>query len=221
MVDDAFNLDLPRAKAIARLILRRGLKVHLSFPNGFRAEKVDAELLDLLKLAGCFRINYAVESASPRIQKMIGKGADLEKIRKAMEMSAARGIFTGSNFILGFPGETNEEMKKTVDFALHCRAHIASFFYLCPFPGTSLAKKHPTLAENLRVTHVQDYSQITVNLSAVSDREMTRICKQAYRRFYFSPTRMVRIIRTVPKNFRTLSNVLSIVFLSIKNAVNY
>jgi len=174
-----------------------------------------------MKSAGCFRINYAVESASPRIQKMIGKGADLEKVREAMAMTASRGIFVGSNFILGFPGETAEEMRATVDFALRCRAHIASFFYLCPFPGTPLAKNIPQLAEKLKETFMEDYSQITVNLSQVSDREMSRICKQAYRRFYFNPVRMIRILQAVPKNFRTVVNAFSILFLSIKNAVNY
>ncbi len=221
IADDAFNLDMDRAKSIARLIIKSGLMLHLAFPNGLRADKIDEELLDLLKAAGTFRINYAVESASPRIQKMIGKAMDLELAKKSIAQTAARGMVTAGYFILGFPDETEQEMQMTVDYATCSDLHIASFFYLCPFPGTKLAESYPELAEQARKMQFSDYTAITVNLSAVSDDQMSAICKKTYRSFYFNPRRMLRILKVVPKNMRTLTSVLDVIRLSAKDSVNY
>jgi len=219
--DDSFNLDMDRAKAIARFIIERGLKLRMAFSNGLRVDRMDEELLGLLKKAGTFRITYAVESASPRVQKLIGKNLNLKRAQETITLTAARGIITTGFFILGFPGETAEEMKMTVDYAVNSDLHISSFFYLCPFPGTPLAESYPELANQVRNQHIEDYSKITINLSAVSDQVMHSVCKQAYRRFYFQPRRIFRTLKLVPKNFRTLVNILDILRLSLRDAVNY
>ena len=68
-MDDIFNFKAERAKTIARGIIERGYKLALTFPNGFRGDILDEELVVLLKQAGMYRCMVAVESASPRIQK--------------------------------------------------------------------------------------------------------------------------------------------------------
>ncbi len=219
--DDSFNLDMDRAKTISRLIMEHGLKIKLSFPNGLRADRIDEELLSLLKKAGTYRITYAVESASPRVQKLIGKALNLERTKEIISITSARGIATTGFFILGFPGETAEEMRMTMDYAVNSDLHIASFFYLCPFPGTPLAESRPDLANLVRHQHIEDYSKITINLSAVSNQVLHSICKRAYRRFYFQPRRILRTLKVVPKNIRTLVSIVDVLRLALRDAVNY
>jgi anaerobic magnesium-protoporphyrin IX monomethyl ester cyclase len=221
IVDDGFNLDLARAKDITRGTAELGLRLNLAFPNGLRADRMDRELIDLLKRAGTYRIDYAVESATPRLQEAMGKRLDLEKTREVIAETAGRRILTGGYFILGFPGETREEMEATVEWALRSRLHIASFFYLNPFPGTPLAESDPEIADRVRNLDFSDYSTISINLSAVPDKVMTDIRKSAYRRFYFHPGRILRNIWDAPKTPRTLISVVDVFRLSLKDSVNY
>jgi anaerobic magnesium-protoporphyrin IX monomethyl ester cyclase len=217
IVDDSFNLDLARAKAICRGIIERDLNLKITLPNGIRGDRVDEELLDLFKDAGFYRIAYAVESASPRIQKIIRKQIDLEKVRWAITETARRKIMATGYFILGFPTETRLDMEMTARFAINSDLHVASFFYLNPFPGTEVARMTDL---DLKDYTFRDYSTLTVNLSAESDDELRRICKRTYRRFYLSPRRIAHIIQVVPQNPRTFINAFLVLRLMFQDSVN-
>ncbi len=215
-VDDCFNQRAERAKAIFRELIRRDLKLHITFPNGLRGDRIDDELLDLFKAAGVFRISYAVETASPRVQTLIKKKLDLEKVKQIISKTAERNIFTVGFFIMGFPTETVDEMKMTVDFALESDVHIADFFYLAPYPGTEVSKM-----AGLDARHVaySDFSDISVNLSAATDEELHGMAKYAYRKFYLNPARVARILRVVPKNMHLVLNAFITARLLFQDAV--
>lgn len=115
-VDDIFNCPLDKAKETLELIIRKLPGVRLNFPNGFRADMIDDELLELLSRAGTVHIAIAIESASPRIQKLIGKNLDIERAREYLKRATTRFIVRGY-FMVGFPGETYEEGMETVRFA--------------------------------------------------------------------------------------------------------
>jgi len=221
VIDDSFNLDLRRAKKILKGIAERNYRLWLSFPNGIRADLIDEEFLDLMKSAGTYRVDYAIESASKDRQIEIGKRLDLEKTRWVIEQTWKRRIISDGYFILGFPGETEEEMNQTIEYALKSKLQLASFFHLKPFPGTALAKKYNKSQQAVDEAQVSDYSTLTLNLSAVPDAKLRRIRKRAYRRFYFSPFRLWSNFLLAPKNFRTLRSVLDVVLLSFKDSVNY
>ena len=63
--------------------MARGIKVSIAFPNGLRGDRMDHELIDKLKEAGCYCITYALETASPRLQKKLKKNIDLDKLKAA------------------------------------------------------------------------------------------------------------------------------------------
>ncbi len=217
IVDDSFNLDLGRAKAICRGIIERKLNLKITLPNGIRGDRVDEELLDLFKDAGFYRIAYAVESASPRIQKIIRKQIDLDKVRWTISETARRKMMATGYFIMGFPTETRLDMEMTAQFAINSDLHVASFFYLNPFPGTEVARMTDL---DLTDYTFRDYSTLTVNLSAESDDELRRICKRTYRRFYLNPRRIARVIQVVPKNPRTFINAFLVFRLMLQDSVN-
>jgi radical SAM superfamily enzyme YgiQ (UPF0313 family) len=217
IVDDSFNLDLDRAKAICSGIIERNLGLHITLPNGVRGDRIDEELLDLFKEAGFYRIAYAVESASPRIQKIIRKSIDLEKVRWAISETAKRKMMATGYFIMGFPTETKEDMEMTAEFAASSELHVASFFYLNPFPGTEVAKMTDL---DLTDFTFRDYSTMTVNLSAETDEVMRQVNKKAYRKFYLNPRRVKNIIQVVPKNTRTLVNSFLVFRLMFQDSVN-
>jgi radical SAM superfamily enzyme YgiQ (UPF0313 family) len=217
IVDDAFNQSIKRSKAICEGLLDRGLKIHIMLPNGIRGDRTDTDLMDLFQQAGFYRIAFAVESASPRIQKLIKKNIDLDKVRWSISEVARRGMFATGYLIQGFPTETFDEMKMTGDWAADSDLHVASFFYLNPFPGTEVA----TMAGK-DFTHInfRDYSTMSVNISAATDEELHRANKYAYRKFYLSPRRFARIVKVVPKNARTFINAFLVLRLLFQDEVN-
>lgn len=98
-VDDCFNHDIDRAKRIFERLAAGRQRLNISFPNGIRADRVDEELLDLFKAAGVFRVSYAVESASPRVQRVVKKSLDLDLINRVIDQTVERNIFTVGFFI--------------------------------------------------------------------------------------------------------------------------
>ncbi|OGQ93771.1 MAG: hypothetical protein A2284_05720 [Deltaproteobacteria bacterium RIFOXYA12_FULL_61_11] len=140
LLDDAFNLDLGEAKHVLATVAKAKLGLRLYFPNGLRGDRVDEELLDLLVAAGTVEVVYALETASPRLQELLGKRLNLEAVQRTIERSAARGLIVGTFFMLGFPGEREEELLATADLAIANLDHL-HFPYIAivrAFRGTRL-----------------------------------------------------------------------------------
>jgi radical SAM superfamily enzyme YgiQ (UPF0313 family) len=207
VTDDIFNLDPEWTREFARSIIDRNLGLNFSFPNGLRADRMTPEIIDLMVKMGTYRIVYAVESGSPRVQKDIRKNVDLVKARQNIEYTAKKGISVGSFFILGFLDETEEEMRQTIDFACSAKLSTASFFILTPFPGTEVYQQ--ALAKNLAVDQADytHYYALAANISKVPDKKLIRLRLWAYLRFYGNPIRLLRMVRTTPLHrhfFKTL-----------------
>ncbi|MFH1538079.1 MAG: radical SAM protein [bacterium] len=200
IIDDVFNLDRNRAVAICEGILKEDLKVKLVFPNGLRSDLLDDELIELMKEAGTVFIAFAIETATPRLQKLIRKNLDLDRARRAMKTASKLGIFTNGFFMVGFPTETERELRATVDFALSSPLQITHFLKVTPFEGTQL---HSMLSDEARdfVKRNPDesyYSKFNFNLSEVPARRFISIVRTAYLRFFFNPFRVISILRRHP-----------------------
>ena len=204
-MDDIFNFKPERAKKIARGLIERNYGLALTFPNGFRGDILDEELVLLLKQAGMYRCMVAVESASPRIQKVMRKNLKIDKVKRIVDFIAAQGIMVHGAFMLGFPTETEEEMRQTIDWAAGSSFHTAAFFRVIPFKGTELF----TQVEHAGFQLPTDWSayepyETDINLSTVPEQKIFRLRKQAYRRFYWNPARMFRIFKLIPNKTNML-----------------
>lgn len=140
VIDDIFNLDMGRAKRICDLIVRSGMKLTLSFPNAIRGDRVDEELIDMMAAAGTKFISYAVETASPRLQKLVRKNLDLDAVSRAIDYTAKAGIVTRGFFMIGFPTETEDEVLQTIEYAKSTSLCGATFFTVVQDPLQSLLK---------------------------------------------------------------------------------
>jgi anaerobic magnesium-protoporphyrin IX monomethyl ester cyclase len=145
-------------------------------------------------------IGVAVETASPRLQKRIRKNLDLEKVRRNIELMADLRIFTRGYFMLGFPTETEEELRATIDFAVTSRLHSAAFFITNPFPGTPIYEEFKALGKLPNDVNTIDYDFFGArfNGSEVSDERFRGLVREAYFRFFFRPGRVMRILRDRP-----------------------
>ena len=191
------------------------LNLKFSFPNGLRADCMDEELIDKMKEAGCYRVNYAIESGAERLQKQMKKNLKLERAMEIINYTAKKNISIGGFFMLGFQDETEEEMKRTIDFALKSRCHTASFFILTPFPGTEMYQQAIDAGFDMEAIY-SDYGAVSANISKVPSDRILKMRRDAFRRFYFNPRRIWSIFRTTPNKMALMRNVLRTARLSFQ-----
>lgn len=197
-VEDIFNLNRERAEKILDMLIERNYKLKLAFPNGLRSDMLDRGLLEKFRKAGTIFISFAIETGSFEQQKNIKKRLDLEKARKAIDMAVDMGILCNGFFMLGFPNETKEEIKRTIDFALNSRLHTAYFFIVNPFKGTELYNVNRERIDAVAISDKYDeYSYFLgrFNLSEVPTQELLKMQRNAYIGFYLNPKRLIRLLR--------------------------
>lgn len=200
ILDDAFNLNRRRVEDICNGLIADGPKVRLAFPNGLRSDLLDDELLEIMRGAGTTYISFAIESASPRMQKNINKNLDLEKAERAIRKSASLGIFCNGFFMIGFPGETEEEMRHTLRFAIRSPLDTAHLLKVTAFDGTALYSQLDARTAAFLESHPETcrYEDRTFNLSSVPNRRFVGILHRAMLRFYLNPFRAWHIMRRHP-----------------------
>ena len=111
-------------------------------PNGVKVNYHLAGQTDMFKAmndSGCYQITLACESGVQRVlDNIINKRLNVEQIKPAVENAKKCGMLVHTFWILGYPGETYEEINKTVEFAMNCGADSFSFAILSPLPGTPI-----------------------------------------------------------------------------------
>jgi amino acid adenylation domain-containing protein/non-ribosomal peptide synthase protein (TIGR01720 family) len=141
-IDDIFNLDRKNSTEFFRLLIRNKLKIELFFPNGLRGDLLTRDYIDLMVEAGTVSLALALETASPRLQKLINKNLDLEKIRRNLDYltSCHPDVILELFAMIGFPSETEEEALSTLEFVKDTRwLHFPYLHILKIYPGTEMA----------------------------------------------------------------------------------
>jgi hypothetical protein len=137
IIDDNFTFFMPYAKEFCRAFIDLGLK-DLTFgtPNGVRMQRLDEELLHLMKKAGWENLCVAPESGSVHTLERMKKDLDPAVVPPIVKMIKKSGIKVHGFFILGYPGDTKEDLKASIELLRKCDF---DFFYLHNFqalPGT-------------------------------------------------------------------------------------
>ncbi len=140
-IDDIFNLDVRNSTRLLQKIIDSGLEVQLFFPNGLRGDILTADFIDLMVAAGTVNIDLALESASPRVQRLIGKNLNLERFKENVQHITKNypQIVLEMELMVGFPTETEAEALLTFDFLkdLHW-VHFPNLNILKIYPNTDM-----------------------------------------------------------------------------------
>jgi magnesium-protoporphyrin IX monomethyl ester (oxidative) cyclase len=120
-------------------------------PNGTKVNyhfNKQEEMYKVMADSGCYQITLACESGVQRVlDDIVNKRLPLETIYPSIENAKKAGMLVHTFWILGYPGETYEEIQKTIDFAMNSGADSFSFAILSPLPGTPIYRK--VVKENL------------------------------------------------------------------------
>jgi len=192
-MDDTFMLNKRRAKTIADEIKKRGLDI--GFVASSRVDMVNKSLIEKLRSAGLTTLYYGVESGSQRILDLMKKGITLKQAENAVKAAKDVGVEVLTSFILGFPGETQEEMDKTIDFSIKLNADYSQFSILTPFPGTPIYHE----LKKKKLLDTENWKKYTVLKSVIKYEELglskqlvERKLAQAYLKFYARPKYLLK-----------------------------
>lgn len=116
LTDENFGAS-PGAEATLCAIARRrkGRDVRIAMSSWVH---LDEKLLDLAKAAGVSIISFGIESADPEVQRFYHKPIDLAAADRLFAHADKLGIYTVGNFIIGAPVDTEETVRRTMDYAL-------------------------------------------------------------------------------------------------------
>ena len=208
-MDDTFMLNKKRAGEIADEIKARDLDI--SFVASSRVDRVDRDLLENLKSSGLKTIYYGVESGSQRILDLMKKGITLKNVEDAVRIAKDVNLGVLTSFILGYPGETEEDMDKTINFSTKLDSDYSQFSILTPFPGTPI---YNDLIEKNLIDN-DEWNKYTVlkpilkySEMGLSKKMVERKLATAYLKFYTRPRYLLKhrhmvkvMLKTVLRSF--------------------
>ena len=138
IADDLFTSDKLRVQAFCAELKRRGIKIPWS--AFARVNTVDAEILAVMRDAGCDAVSFGIESGNAEMLKLVKKGITLQQAVKAVQACKESGVDAFASFVIGLPGESPETLAETRTFAeglgIDCGFHL-----LAPFPGTTVREE--------------------------------------------------------------------------------
>ena len=144
--DETFFTSPERVGAIAEAFLTHGLEAQWTATmRSDQGTRLDDRVLALCRQSGLKRVMIGVESGSPETLRRIRKDISIAQIFDSAAKCAHHGIGAILNFIVGFPGESDESVRQTLDLAAQLRAMSPDFevsiFYFRPYPGTQVAEE--------------------------------------------------------------------------------
>ena len=155
-----------------------------------RVDKVDLELLKLMKKAGCVSILYGIESLAQESLDSIKKGVKVKNIEKSLKETQEAGIEARCSMMLGLPGETKEAVEKTISLLIKWNPSFVQFHTTIAFPGTELynnSEKYGRIVGNQMVRKFDLSGNPFVPKGYKDEKELLEMQKKAYRKFYLRP----------------------------------
>ena len=186
--DDNFTLHRARVEAICEEILRRNLKMDWKCEG--RVDGVDFELLSLMKKAGCRVVAYGVESGNAQSLALLRKDVSIEKSREAFAMTRRAGLRSLAYMILGVPGESPADVRKSIQFCRELQADYVQFSSLTAMPGTPISAQFEQISS---VKNPMDRDRHRATLSDIDAPELQSLLREAWVGFYLRPKPILQL----------------------------
>ena len=190
---DTFTADKDYVIDFCQAIRGRGLEVNWTCNS--RVDTINNALLEEMAKSGCWMISYGIESGSQAVLDLVKKNITPGQARNAVKMAKEAGIKVAGHFVFGLPGETEETIKETINFALGLDMVMGQFYCAAPFPGSHLYEL--ANAEGwLEGREFEEFRQdnAVMNLPGLPTEVVNKHRKEAFRRFYLRPKRFFQIL---------------------------
>lgn len=135
--DDSFTIDKNRLIEFCDELKKRDIKISWSCQS--RAD-LDYETMRIMKDAGCRLLDVGYESGNNEILQNIKKGTNVNQLREFTINAKKASLKILADFVIGFPGETNETAEQTINFIKEIKPDILQIAVATPMPGTEFYK---------------------------------------------------------------------------------
>ncbi|MBN2586498.1 MAG: radical SAM protein [Candidatus Fermentibacteraceae bacterium] len=199
--DDTFTLSKKRAMEFCGEMIDREIRV--SWAVNARVDRVDRELLEEMRRAGCWRVLYGIESGVQKNLDTLKKGTSLDQIRNAVSMTAGAGIEAYGTFMFGIPGETFEEGLRTIEFACSLPLDYAVFVNLTPLPGTEVYEDllSGSITPAKFTENRFNFKNVSFVPEGMTEEQIRYLIQAGHRRFYMRPRLIWKKIRSIRSFF--------------------
>ena len=164
--DQTFGANKKRAIELCNRMVKENLR--FSWHCFSRVDVMNEELLDAMKSSGCHTIIFGIESVNEKTLQNVQKRINAEKIKNTFALCKRKNIRRAATFIIGLPGETEEDIMRTVDFAINIDCTFASFNIAGIRPGT-------------------EWSHNPDKIHFLPHEELEKIRNKAIKKFYLRP----------------------------------
>jgi len=215
-LDDTFTLNRSRAIKIAKRIREEGLDI--SWTASSRVDLFTDEVAQAMKKGGCHTVYFGIESGSQKTLDFIGKKITPEQSVAAVKKAKKHKLRALGAFIIGFPEETNDDIKETMKFSKKVGVDYAQFTIATPYPGTRLWKY--AISKNLILTfNWRKYTTLdpVMKLKNFTTQQITKLLQKAYISFYIRPLYLIKDLilrkgfifrRAIPSAIKMASSVM-------------
>ena len=141
-------------KKLTKKLIESDLQISWSTHLRFEESLLDSKVWEDARSSGCRFLHMGFETGSERVLRLMGKATTTEQIRQSLEFSSKHGVWNHVMGFFGFPGETYEDSKSSMQFLEDNREHVHSIGF-----GTfDLTKYSPVMknAEKFGVTYTKN-----------------------------------------------------------------
>lgn len=174
--DDLFIAPKERLRLLVELIKKEAIEKQITFYGYARSNLIDAETCQLLKSINVKRLIFGFESGAPDILNYLKSNTvTIEDNIKTIKLCRQYKITTSSGFIIGTPGETVADLKKTYEFMKKYSLDNTQVYILTPYPGTLIWQ---AAEESGMVSDDMDFGRLYVQLPSPRLIDFFKIHKQ-------------------------------------------
>lgn len=187
-VDDTFTFNRQRVIELCNWIITNDLKFKWTCCT--RADTLDEDLIDIMQKAGLSYVIIGVEAGSEKVREQINKNISTSKYISVINYLKAKKIRVLCSYILGNPGETYFDIKKTINFNLNLKADYAQFYLMTALPNSPIFFKglnENVFDKNVWTEYMRGNHELPYYYGDLDLKKLKKIQKKAFLKFYLRP----------------------------------
>jgi len=135
-VDDVFTISHVWLREFADALQQKNIQIRYECIT--RADRMNDEVMQLLRQTGCFRVWIGAESGSQKVIDAMDRRVDVNQVREMIRLAKNYGIEAGTFIMLGYPGETEADIIETVHHLKSSNPDHFTITVAYPIKGTEL-----------------------------------------------------------------------------------
>lgn len=206
--DDNLTLNQPRFEKILDILWERGVRFEWDTPNGVRADALNFRLLEKIKRSGVRELRIAIESPNNSVlNEIVKKKLDIEKAIETMKNCHKLKIPLSAFYIIGFPGETKDNIKETLNFAYEMMKKYSVMPHLhiaIPLVGTEM---YDIAKENGYLTSEDYTSGFIQGMGRIKTEHFTPEDLREFSVEFYKKVRKVYLMRKIQDPMKMLKDM--------------